>query len=67
MSGDGRRLRRLQEGCDGSYTVDTELAEILVEAAIAFKVEDVTLADQMRRAVGGEALGERNPDQLDLF
>jgi hypothetical protein len=62
-----RWLRITHETDDGSYTVDTELAEILVEAAIAFKVEDATLADQMRRAVGGEALGERNPDQLDLF
>ena len=62
-----RWLRIDHEFDDGIGTVDPEIAEILVEATIAVEVEDAALADQIRRAVSGEALGERNPDQLDLF
>jgi hypothetical protein len=62
-----RWLRINHEMDDGGYTVEPEMAEILVEAAIALKVEDDRLADQMRRAVGGEPLGECDPNQLSLF
>jgi hypothetical protein len=50
-----------------SYMVDPEIAEILVEAVITLKVEDPILADQMRRAVAGEPLGECDPAQIELF
>jgi hypothetical protein len=63
-----RWLRIKHEMDDGGYVkVDPELAEILVEAAITFKVKDPILADQMRHAVAGEPLGECDPDQLELF
>ena len=62
-----RWLRMTIETDEGDYRVDPELAAMLVEAAIAVKVEDATLADQMRRAVGGESLGEYDPNQRELF
>jgi hypothetical protein len=62
-----RWLRIDHEFDDGIGTVDPEIAEILVESTIAAEVEDATLADQMRRAVRGEALGECDPEQMDLF
>ena len=62
-----RWLRLPREANNGGYDIDHELAELMVEAAIAVKVEDATLADEMRRAMRGESLGESNPDHLDLF
>jgi hypothetical protein len=62
-----RWLHITHETDEGSYRVDPEMAEILVEAAIPLEVEDDCLADQMRRAVAGEPLGECDPNQLNLF
>jgi hypothetical protein len=62
-----RWLRTNHETDEGDSMIDPELAEILVEAAITFMVEDDQLADQMRRAVAGEPLGDRDPNQLSLF
>jgi hypothetical protein len=62
-----RWLRITHEMDDGRYTVNPELAEILVERTIALEVTDATLADQMRRAVRGEPLGECDPNQRELF
>jgi hypothetical protein len=62
-----RWLCLTHETDEGSYMVDPEIAEILVEAVITLKVEDPILADQMRRAVAGEPLGECDPAQIELF
>jgi hypothetical protein len=62
-----RWLRLPHETDDGGYTVDPELAEVLVEVMIVQSEVSPTEAEWMRRAVGGEPLGECDPNQLELF
>ena len=49
------------------FTFDQALMEMIVEAAIHTERVDAPDAALMRRAVRGEPVGERDPNQLDLF
>ena len=62
------RWLRLDHGTDGGLeTLSPAYAEALVEAILAQATTDPALAEAMRRAVRGEGIGERDPDQLELF
>jgi hypothetical protein len=60
-----RWLRIPHESDTEIYYYDPELAAVVVEAMIAEIYPEE--ADLMRRAVRGEPVGERDPDQLTLF
>jgi hypothetical protein len=62
-----RWLRLEHESDEGIDIFAPEVAEELVEAMIAAGVKDVRVASAMRRAVRGEPIGERDPNQLRLF
>jgi hypothetical protein len=61
-------LPRLEhESDEGIQIFSPEVAEALVEAMIAACVKNPKEASAMRRAVRGEPIGERDPNQLGLF
>jgi hypothetical protein len=62
-----RWLRLDHETDEGIVIIPSPLAEDVVEAMIVQVTTDPTIADAMRRAVRGEHIGERDPNQRDLF
>jgi hypothetical protein len=62
-----RWLRLEHESDEGIQIFSPEVAEALVEAMIAACVKNPKEASAMRRAVRGEPIGERDPNQLGLF
>ena len=62
-----RWLRLDHETDEGILTIPLPLAKDVVEAMIAHVTTDHATADAMRRAVRGEHIGERDPNQLELF
>jgi hypothetical protein len=62
-----RWLRIDHESDERIDTFDPEVAEVLVEAMIAETDQDADVAAAMRRAVRGESIGARDPNQIELF
>jgi hypothetical protein len=62
-----RWLRIQHESDEGIDTFDLEVAEVLVEAMIADTDQNADVAAAMRRAVRGENIGVRDPNQIELF
>jgi hypothetical protein len=63
-----RWLRLEQASDEGLFSYQQDDIEDLVEAMIRSHTTDSpTLANLMRRAVRGEPVGERDPNQLNLF
>jgi hypothetical protein len=62
-----RWLRIEHESDHGIDIIRPPMAEALVEAIVTHCRIHPSLAALMRRAVQGEPIGERDPDQLSLF